>query len=160
MVELAIVIPLLVILLLGIVSTGVVYNQKLSLTNGAREGARYAATLPVGNFANINAWLDNVAGVSSTAVDDGFGAGVPGRITCIAYVYPQGITTDDRTTRRRDASGVVVYSNQPCYTDGRPSTERRVQIILQRNASISTGFINIPLALTSRSVARFESAVG
>jgi hypothetical protein len=160
MVELAIVLPVLVILLLGIVSTAVVYNQKLSLTNGAREGARYAATLPVGNFANVNAWLDSVAGVSATAVDDGFGAGVPGRITCVAYVYPQGITTDDRTTRRRESGGVVSYSNQTCYTDGRPSTERRVQIILQRDASISTGFVKIPIAMTSRSVARFESAVG
>jgi hypothetical protein len=160
MVELAIVIPVLVMLLLGIVSAGSVYNQKLSLTNGAREGARYGATLPVGNFANINAWLDNVAGVAGGAVDEGFGASVPGRVTCIAYVYPQGITPDDRTTRRRDAGGLVTYSNQPCYSDGRPSTERRVQIILQRNATIDTGFVHISIALTGRSVARFESAVG
>lgn len=160
MVELAIVIPVLVILLLGIVTTAAVYNQKLSLTNGAREGARYAATLPVGNFTTVNAWLDGVSTVSTAAVDDGFGPSVPGRITCAAYVYPQGITTDDRTTRRRESGGVVTYSNQPCYTDGRPNSERRVQIVLQRDTSINTGFVKIPIALTSRSVARFEAAVG
>jgi Flp pilus assembly protein TadG len=163
MVELAIVIPVLVMLLLGIVSAGSVYNQKLALTNGAREGARYGATLPVGNFTTMNAWLDSVAGVSASAVDNGFGSGVPGRITCVAYVYPQGITANDQNTRRRDVGGTVTYatgSSATCYSDGRPSTERRVQIVLQRNSTIDTGFIHVAITLTGRSVARFEAAVG
>jgi Flp pilus assembly protein TadG len=158
MVELAIVIPVLVILLLGIVSGGAAYNQKLSLTNGAREGARYGATLPVGN-STLNAWLDNVAGVAQNAVDEGFGSGTPGRITCVAYVYPRGSNANDQTTRRRDVGGTVTYStgsSATCYSDGRPDNERRVQVILQRDSRIDTGFAHIPLTLTGRSVARFE----
>jgi Flp pilus assembly protein TadG len=46
-VEFAIVLPILLMLLLGIISVGLLYNQQLTLTQAAREGARFAATLPV-----------------------------------------------------------------------------------------------------------------
>lgn len=42
-VEMAIVLPLLLLILLGIVEFGRVYNVQVSLTQAAREGARYAA---------------------------------------------------------------------------------------------------------------------
>jgi Flp pilus assembly protein TadG len=165
LVELAIVIPVLVILLLGIVTAGQAYNQKLSLTNGAREGARYGATYPVGTAGSLTSWLDTVAGAASGAVEEGFGSSVPGRVTCVAYVYPagNGILTNDQNAMRRDVGGTVTYStgaSAKCFTDGRPDTERRVQIVLQRTGKISTGFINIPLTLSGRAVARYEGTEG
>ena len=45
--EMALVVPLFLALVLGIVSTGIVYNHKLDLVHAAREGARYGATVPV-----------------------------------------------------------------------------------------------------------------
>ncbi|ADX73884.1 TadE-like protein [Pseudarthrobacter phenanthrenivorans Sphe3] len=42
-VEMAIVLPLLLLLLLGIIEFGRVFNVQVSLTQAAREGARYAA---------------------------------------------------------------------------------------------------------------------
>ncbi|WP_407709787.1 TadE/TadG family type IV pilus assembly protein [Arthrobacter nitrophenolicus] len=42
-VEMAIVLPLLLLILLGIIEFGRVYNVQVSLTQAAREGARYAA---------------------------------------------------------------------------------------------------------------------
>ncbi|MBD1537476.1 pilus assembly protein [Arthrobacter sp. S13_S34] len=42
-VEMAIVLPLLLLILLGIVEFGRVFNVQVSLTQAAREGARYAA---------------------------------------------------------------------------------------------------------------------
>jgi hypothetical protein len=166
LVELAIVIPVLVILLLGIVTAGQAYNQKLSLTNGAREGARYAATFPLPSAASPNDWLDKVASTSSGAVEEGFSSSVPGRVTCVAYVYPQGTTSglaSDQNFMRKDVGGTVTYStgaSAKCFTDGRPDTERRVQIVLQRTGQISTGFINIPLTLSGRAVARYEGTEG
>src|SRR5262245_30517577 len=47
LIETALILPILVMLLLGLVSGGDAYQRKLSLQNGAREGARYGATLPV-----------------------------------------------------------------------------------------------------------------
>jgi Flp pilus assembly protein TadG len=163
MVELAIVLPVLVMLLLGIVSAGLAYNQKLSLTNGAREGARYGATYPVGTAGTLNAWLDTIASASTGAVDSGFGSGTPGRVTCVAYVYPagNGVTTNDQNARRQENGGSVTYStgtNATCFDDGRISTERRVQVVLQRSSSINAGFVKIPLTLTARGVARYEGS--
>ena len=45
-VEFALVLPILLILVFGIITGGVLYNQQLALTQAAREGARFAATLP------------------------------------------------------------------------------------------------------------------
>jgi Flp pilus assembly protein TadG len=46
LVEFVLLVPLFLILTLGMVSAGIVYNQKLDLTHAAREGGRYGATIP------------------------------------------------------------------------------------------------------------------
>jgi hypothetical protein len=155
-VEFLFVLPLLVMILLGIVSAGAAYQQKLSLTNGAREGARFGATLPLDNYTTLNDWLTSLATVSTGAVDDGLGPGVEGRVVCVAYVYPIGTALTDRTTRRLATSSEPTYSSETCFADGRPSNERRVQVVLERSSSLEGGVFHIPLTLTGKSVARYE----
>ncbi|MDR9450988.1 MAG: TadE/TadG family type IV pilus assembly protein, partial [Acidimicrobiia bacterium] len=46
LVEFALVLPLIMMIVLGLVSAGVAYNLKITLTHAAREAARYAAILP------------------------------------------------------------------------------------------------------------------
>ncbi len=154
--EFAVILPLLAMMLLGIVSGGNAYQQKLSLTNGAREGARFGATLPTDSFTTLDDWLDNLATVATGAVDDGLGPGVEGRVVCVAYVYPIGTALTDRTTRRRATDSGPTYSGSTCFSDGRPSNERRVQVVLQRNSSLEGGLFHIPLTLSGKSVARYE----
>src|SRR6266516_4841154 len=67
MVEFAIIVPLLLDVLLGIVQFGVVYNNWVSLTDGARAGARKAAVSRTD--ANRNA--DVIAAVKASAADLG-----------------------------------------------------------------------------------------
>ena len=161
LIEFAIILPVLVMLLLGIITGGNAYQEKLSLTNGAREGARYGATLPVDNFTSINLWLDDLSVVAAGAVDDGLGSGVDGRVVCVAYVYPNGSATNDRTTRRRvTGTGTAAYSNSTCFTDGRPVAERRIQVMLARSSEIDAALFTVPLTLTGKSVARFEATAG
>jgi hypothetical protein len=154
LVEIAIVLPVLVTLLLGIISGGNAYQQKLSLTNGAREGARYGATLPVGS--SLQSWLDDVSVVASKAVDDGLGVDVTSRVICVAYVHPAGTSAADQTARRRETSGGIIYSSGSCFSDGRPATERRVQVQLARAGELNAAFFKLDLNLTGKSVARFE----
>ncbi|HET9260720.1 MAG TPA: TadE family protein, partial [Acidimicrobiia bacterium] len=68
LIEMAIALPILVMLLVGIVSAGVAYNHQLSLTHAAREGGRYGATLPVESMSD---WLDVII---AQAVQDATGA--------------------------------------------------------------------------------------
>jgi len=70
LVELALALPLLVMLLVGMVSAGIAYNNQLALTHAAREGGRYGATLPVTNFGSLAAWLDEVSD-QAVADDEG-----------------------------------------------------------------------------------------
>lgn len=65
-VEFALVLPILLVLLFGIITGGMLYNQLLTLNQTAREGARFAATLPGADddecdFDNPDEWCEQVA---------------------------------------------------------------------------------------------------
>jgi Flp pilus assembly protein TadG len=51
LVELAIILPLVLLLIFGIIEFGTAYNNKIAINQGAREGARQAV---VANFANAS----------------------------------------------------------------------------------------------------------
>lgn len=163
LVEFAIILPLLLIIVFGIISFGLIFNDKLSLTDGAREAGRFGATLPVTNFAApgdpMQQWLDAIA---SRAVADATGsldAGVPNRTICVAYVYPFGQDAVDRTWRREEIGGDVVYSDEKCFPDGRPEDERRVQVRVGRDTDLEAIFFSITITLTADSVTRFEASL-
>ena len=163
LVELALALPLLVMLLVGMVSAGIAYNSQLALTHAAREGGRYAATLPVTNFGSMNAWLDAVV---QQIIDDAtgtLGSGVPGHYVCVAYVHPNGALATDVTTRAVDTTGngpPFTYTSQPCFADGRPNDERRVQVEVRRDSDFDVVFFSATVNLDSEAVNRFEAGVG
>ncbi|MFP4074753.1 MAG: TadE/TadG family type IV pilus assembly protein [Actinomycetota bacterium] len=164
LVELALALPLLVMLLVGMVSAGIAYNNQLALTHAAREGGRYAATLPVTNFASpsMENWLDEVA---AQVIEDATGSldpGVEGRYICVAYVHPNGdLSTDSTKSRVEDSSGVT-YSDPPapCFADGRPNDEQRVQVEVRRGSDFNVVFFSTTVNLDSEAVNRFEAGVG
>jgi Flp pilus assembly protein TadG len=161
LVEFALILPILVMLLLGIVTGAQAYGEKLSLANGAREGGRYGATLPIANFSTMNAWLDDVAAKSVNAVDGGLPVGLSGRATCVAYVYPNGTDTLDRTSSRREnAAGTVTYGTTACFTDSRSASERRIQVTLARNAKLDALLVKSTIGLAAKSLSRFEAIAG
>jgi len=161
LVELALALPILIMLLVGMVSAGIAYNNQLALTHAAREGGRYGATLPVNNFASLNAWLDEVV---DQTVADGTGAldvGVPGRYICVAYVYPVGSAEgfpNDQTARKEISSSGTVQDGGQCMGDGRPDEERRVQVVVGRETEFSVVFFSSTLDLDAEAVNRFEAS--
>jgi Flp pilus assembly protein TadG len=163
MVEFAIVLPLLLIVVFGIISFGFIFNHKLSLTEGAREAGRFGATLPVTNFATagdpMQEWLD---AITSRVVADTTGSldpGVSNRTICVAYVFPSGTAGMDETRRRLEAGGTTTYSNEPCFVDGRPNDERRVQVRVGRDAKLEAVVFSMTIPLTADSVTRFEASL-
>jgi Flp pilus assembly protein TadG len=163
MVEFAFVLPLLLLMVFGMISFGLVLNDKLSMTDGAREAGRFGATLPVTNFAAeavpMNAWLDEIA---ARAVDDATGSldvGVANRVVCVAYVHPNGTAAVDVTTRRTETGGSTTYSSSSCFADGRPDDERRVQVLVGRDSDIEAIFFSSTVSLTAESVTRYEASL-
>lgn len=161
LIEMALALPILVMLLVGMVSAGIAYNHQLALTHAAREGGRYGATLPVTNFGSLSAWLDEV---SAQTVADGTGTidpGVPGRYVCVAYVYPDGSAAglpNDQTMSKVIDGATQTYDTSVCFSDGRPDSERRVQVRVGRDSDFNVVFFSSVLTLDSEAVNRFEAS--
>src|SRR6266496_3369090 len=121
LVEMALCLPLLVALLVGIVSGGTGYSRKISLDTASRDGARYGATLPVTSpyttLAGTSQWLSAVADVVEKSALNDLKAGTAGRSICVAYVYPGGTpgSTTDYTERLvRTDTAPDAYSSNAC----------------------------------------------
>jgi Flp pilus assembly protein TadG len=151
----ALVLPLLLMLLLGIVSAGIAYNHQLSLTHAAREAARYGATLPV--EGTMGDWLNDVEDRAIEAATGSLSAGTPGLYICVAYVHPNGVAANDQTAAMVNGA---VSSGATCFSDGRPADERRVQVEVRRQTDFNAFVFNTTITLDSEAVNRFEAALG
>jgi Flp pilus assembly protein TadG len=151
LVELALVIPLFLALVLGLVSTGIVYTHKLDLVHAAREGARYGATIPVqqctpSTKCSGKTWAQLV----QTVVVQRSDGDVQTADVCVALVSgATGAPIDSTFTTKTDGTN--------CYDDGNTDTAARVQVRIRRSGdSINAAFIKIPVTLTTNADAKFE----
>lgn len=159
MVEFALVLPVLLAFLLGTVTVGTAYDQNISMNNAARESSRYGAVRSV--EADLAGWLESVADVAVASATGDMDANVAGQYVCVAYVYPDGTSSEDRTVRLVEQAGTrQVQSGQSCFSDGRPSDERRVQVQLTRDTDIEAVLYSQTITLDASSVARFERIAG
>ena len=166
MVEFALVLPVLMVLLLGMFSGAMAWNQSQGLGQGSRVAARYASTLPLpvdagdGTFASqMHAWLDGIADRAIASSEGEMGADVEGRAVCVAYVHLPGAAGDETVSRQ--LTGVSRTSGtSPCFADGQAATERRVQVVLEREGVISTGFYRQTIDLRRKVVYRYEAHLG
>jgi hypothetical protein len=157
MVEFALLLPVLVMMLLGTITIGLSYNRVNSLNNGARESARYGATLPVDD--DISAWLNSVANVAIESTTGDLTASASDQELCVAYVYPDGTKGNDQTVAIIEMSGTrSIATGVTCFEDGRPSGERRVQISMHRTSEVQTGVYTKIVNLDAQSVTRYERA--
>jgi len=165
-VEFALVMPLLLVLVFGMLSGGISYNRKLALTNAVREGSRYGSTLAVAQAppltpacANqIDCWLAQLATITVQAAEGELGSSVSARQVCVAYVYPNGVTANDKSRKLlRTAAAADTITDGTCFSDGRGNAERRVQVSAQRDGKLELVLQSTDLKLTSQSVTRFEA---
>ncbi|MEY2449080.1 MAG: hypothetical protein QOH79_2556 [Acidimicrobiaceae bacterium] len=168
LIEFAITFPLLVMLLLGMFTGGLAWNQKLATTNGVREGSRFGATLAVSSAAcssgsgTLDCWLTQIADVTQSASEGELGSSVATRRICVSYVYPAGTAAkpNDRTKSLvRTASGDSISFGSPCFasSDGRPDSEHRVQVTASRQATIEFMLFTMTPTLSTESVTKFEA---
>ena len=145
MVELAFVLVLLVMLLVGIVSAAIAYGRSNSIQNAAREASRFGATLP--DAADV-AWLDQVRDVARAAASGDLDLAVPGSFICVAY-----IDADDNPLSLDNDSGITAVF--PCFTDDRPG-EAKVQVAVQRDTDFQAIVFSTDITLSADAAARYE----
>lgn len=165
LVEFALILPVLTMLLLGIISGAVAWNDNLALSQGARVAGRQAVTLPLPaslTTETMAVWLDEVADRAVASSEGKMNDGVDGRAVCVAYVYPAGASPDQTFSRQLSGTGAGTRTSgsTPCFDDGQGDVERRVQIVLERDGVLDIGFKRISLSLRRQVVYRYEAHVG
>jgi Flp pilus assembly protein TadG len=148
LVELAFVFSLLAMLLVGVTTSAIAFNQNNSIENAAREASRYAATLP--GPVDI-AWLQEVRDVARSAALGELEPSVPGQYICVAQY--------DGTSwiRLTDTNGVeTLPDSQSCFTDSLPADQPRVQIVTSRDTTINAAVFSIDVTLKGEAAARYE----
>jgi Flp pilus assembly protein TadG len=86
-VEFALVVPLLIVLVFGMITTGVTYNDHLSATNAVREGARYGAAADISSTSWASSVRSRVKQVYFNA-----GVTVTDDQICVRLVQASGTT--------------------------------------------------------------------
>ena len=152
-VEFALILPILIVLIFGIFFGGLAYNRQLALTQSAREGARFAATLPLGGATAPNQdWFDDVVERIEESSTGSLADGQPGRYICVRFVDDQGASVEEEV-------GDTSVSN--CDVDSSAVTNRaRVEVVVARPANLEFIFYNFPVTLRAQSIARYEGKIG
>ena len=153
LVEFALVLPVFLMLLLGMMTGGLAYSRKLSVAQAAREGARFGATLPITASTPTSAWLPRVGALTISSSDGELESDKPGRYVCIAHVPASGAAQKWEVT----GSATAVLSSGTCLVDdGRPG-ETRVQVVARRTSRLEALVFSRELTIGSHAVARFEA---
>ena len=147
-VEFALVVPLLIMLLFGIISTGLVFSDHLSATNAAREGARYGAAADI---TNSSTW--------ATSVKD--------RVKEVYFNGAETVTDDQICVRlvKADGNTAASYTGANCGTapttpSGMAAGSCAVIVWMQRPHTIQLiAFPNLDLDIGGESVAYYSREV-
>ena len=145
-IEFALVLPLFMSLVLGLLTGGVAANRQLEVTHAAREGARYGSMVPADEAFLSGTWAANIRDV---VVERSDGQLTATRV-CVALVAgdtPIPISADHTT--QTDGSA--------CFDDSADSPAgRRVQVVATASGKLETIFFTKSLDLSAQVTARFE----
>lgn len=152
LVEFALIVPVFLLMLLGMLSGGIAFDRKQNVTSAARESARYAATLPLSAHGGVvDDWLTAVASVAKDSADGALASGVPAQRVCVAYING-GVSR-----YRNEVSGAATFADGTCFVDARPPGEARVQVVTARESKLEALLWSRDLLLRSQSVAKYEA---
>ncbi len=146
------ILPLLLMLVFGMLTGGLVMNRRMEVTQASREGARYGATVSFDqctptSACNGRTWAQQV---QSVAVSRSDGA-VTASNVCVALVVGPGSNPVALSTAHTTNG-----SMNPCYIDQSADVGRRVQVVITFSDTIEAVLTNIPVNVTARSTSRLE----
>lgn len=155
-VEFALVLPMLVMLIFGGITAGLALNARQQIDHAGREGARYAATLPLGPTACA-------AGDWHTCVRDRVLATSVGAISlasggvCVSHIAEDGTTTTQYfgTITADDGS---TSPTSACINESPALSGARIHVKAVSPNRVNAVFVKTPIFdLTTRSIARYEA---
>jgi len=166
-VEFALLAPLFFMLVFGMFSGGILFNQNNELTHGSRDGARFGATLPVQQFdASCGAtsgtcWATAVLNETRNDADGNLAVGGAGVRICVALVTGSPatvVTVAGHGTYWTDIGAGAGVSPAPCFSDGGADTKNRVQVAVYKAGTFNAVLFGVNMTLHSEALAQHEEA--
>lgn len=152
LVEFALVFPILMMLLVGTVSGGMVMNRRLEVSQATREAARYGATVapeqctPT-SVCGGNTWAQHVRTVAVSRSD----GAIESADVCVALVQgPGSAPTPVSPFHTTHPTGGA------CYVDDSADQGMRIQVVATYTDEIEAVLTNVPLSITTRATSKAE----
>lgn len=152
LIEFALVLPLLVMLMLGMITGGIALDNKQQITHATREGARYAAAIPPNQTFASGTWAENVRDL----VIERLGADLASTTVCVSLVQGSPGTVVTPIANYSTATG-----NGPCIVGQTyPVTANdgglRVQVTGSKPAKIEFLVSTANITLSAKATAKSE----
>lgn len=165
LVEFALILPVFLMLLFGMITAGLALNEKQQMTYATREGARYAATIAPTQSFTTGTWASNVRDLiversvntlESADVCVSLVEGDPGTVVSEDGDGDGDVDVDDAAYY--STTGGVCIPDQP-YPTADNDTGLRVQVTATKPAEIDLVLFGVyELTLEAAATARSESA--
>lgn len=163
-VELALVIVIFVMIVLGALTGGLAYNRKITLTDASRVAARYGTThaMPTTYSANCSTGTPSsslgqfLVDVACDAIDNAQGElneNTSGRTICVTY---SDLGTETMLEWGATNSGTPTSGSCPGVAFSPSSTDKEVEVVVQRTANFDIVVWSQTLTLQSQAFGRYE----
>lgn len=140
-----------ILLCFGSISAGIVFSDKLSLTQGVREAARYGATLPY-ETTDPNA-TNFLTAIRDTAIGDTLNQLGPGSVDfCIGFRTLSGAQTNYFLANGSNSGAEGTCTGAPPLQPG------SIVVLGTKRVTFELILANPSVTLVSISVARYEGA--
>jgi Flp pilus assembly protein TadG len=141
LVEFALILPVFLVLTLGVVDGARVFSAYIAITNGAREGALFAA-----QSTNYNKWCSTTSTVACPASSTGYQAADPDNIAYRIQQETSGLT-----------QGNITLSAPTCDTTPCSSSSTKVTVTVQYSMSLLVPLVSTlmgsPVRMTAATTA-------
>jgi hypothetical protein len=164
-VEFALLAPVFFMLVFGMFSGGLLFEQNNELTHAARDGARYGATVPLEEFNSTcggtsgTCWATSVLNETRNQADGNLAVGAAGVRVCVALVTGSPATVVSvagQGTYWTDVGAGASGSAAPCFDDGGADSNRRVQVAVFKSATFNAVLFGVNMTLHSEGLAQHE----
>lgn len=158
-VEFALVLPVLAMLLMGILTSGIAYSNGLGLTNAVREGSRFAATTEPATSGDWDSWAtDVIARTRALQFDDPMA-----RATICVRIWKNDTGNPAVPTPITITNPCVDGADSPVPSEGSPSSPPVaapnsciVAVWATRNYTINALLVSWEREMFRQSIARYE----
>lgn len=159
-VEFAILLPLFLMLVFGLITGGLAFERWINVTQAAREASRFAATYPVTTPASMTAWFNDVKAVAAENAGirlSGANATPAADYSiCVAFVNRVGPGATPATQRSTSGS-LSVPSGSTCT--GSTIPDNAVEVVIRRKATVEWLLGGGPIAVTGDNTSRYEPRI-